>query len=140
MKGQNWQISCTENIVKISRYILNIAISRYFQMMQYIAFAIYRDTKRSPLVLTLAVFSPRLPTPSAWAPWSPLSWQGHSAPHLFIHDFNLHWMHVDKVLLCHLVMTVVKRNTILPNCCFKQNVKIEPRDPGPSPPHRDCTL
>ena len=51
MKGQNWPISCTENIVKISRYFLNIAISRYFQMMQYIAFAIYRDTKRSPLVV-----------------------------------------------------------------------------------------
>ena len=58
MKGQNWPLSDTENIVKISRYFLNIAISRYFQMMQYIAFAIYRDTKRSPLVLTLAVFSP----------------------------------------------------------------------------------
>ena len=49
MKGQNWPLSDTENIVKISRYFLNIAISRYFQMMQYIAFAIYRDTKRSPL-------------------------------------------------------------------------------------------
>ena len=50
MKGQNWPLSDTENIVKISRYFLNIAISRYFQMMQYIAFAIYRDTKRSSLV------------------------------------------------------------------------------------------
>ena len=55
MNGQNWPISCTENIVKISRYFLNIAISRYFQMMQYIAFAIYRDTKRSPLIETTAV-------------------------------------------------------------------------------------
>ena len=53
MKGQNWPLLCTENIVKISRYFLNIAASRYFQMMQYIAFAIYRDTKRSSLVLAL---------------------------------------------------------------------------------------
>ena len=43
-------MSCIKNIVKISRYLL---ISRYFlgfQTMQYIAFAIYRDTKRSTLV------------------------------------------------------------------------------------------
>ena len=53
MKGQNLPLSCTENNVKISRYFLNIAISRYFQMMQYIAFAIYRDTKRSSLLQTL---------------------------------------------------------------------------------------
>ena len=51
MKGQNLPLSCTENIVKISQYFLNIAISPYFQMMQYIAFTIYRDTKRSPLVM-----------------------------------------------------------------------------------------
>ena len=55
MKGQNWPLSDTENIIKISRYFLNIAISRYFQMMQYIAFAIYRDTKRSSLLLTVRV-------------------------------------------------------------------------------------
>ena len=52
MKGQNWPLSDTENIVKISRYFLNIAISRYFQMMQYIALAIYRDTKCSSLIAT----------------------------------------------------------------------------------------
>merc|ERR1712052_36429 len=57
VKGQNWPLSDTENIIKISRYFLNIAISRYFQMMQYIAFAIYRDTKRSPLVVTNAELS-----------------------------------------------------------------------------------
>ena len=50
MKDQNLPLSCTEDIVKISRYFLNIAISRYFQMMQYIAFAIYRDTKHSSLI------------------------------------------------------------------------------------------
>ena len=48
MKGQNWPLSDTENIVKISRYFLNIAISRYFQMMQYIAFAIYHNTNAHP--------------------------------------------------------------------------------------------
>ena len=60
VKGLNWPLSDTENIIKISRYFLNIAISRYFQMMQYIAFAIYRDTKRSSLVLHLIL--PRLIT------------------------------------------------------------------------------
>ena len=55
MKGQNWPLSDAENIVKISQYFLNIAISRYFQMMQYIAFAIYRDTKRSSLPSTLSL-------------------------------------------------------------------------------------
>ena len=54
INDQNLPISNIKNIVKISRYFQIIVISRYFQMMQYIAFTIYRDIKRSSLVLNLS--------------------------------------------------------------------------------------
>ena len=50
MKGQKWLISC------IKKYRDNLwyhDIFWCFQMMQYIAFTIYRDTKRSSLQLTM---------------------------------------------------------------------------------------
>ena len=49
MKGQNWPISCIKKYRDIRRYR---DIFWCFQTMQYIAFAIYRDTKRSALLMT----------------------------------------------------------------------------------------
>ena len=49
-QAKKWPKSYITNIVKISRYFLNIALMQYFQMMQYIAFAIFHDKYCSPLI------------------------------------------------------------------------------------------
>ena len=52
-QAKKWPKSYITNIVKISRYFLNIALMQYFQMMQYIAFAIFHDKYCSPLIKTV---------------------------------------------------------------------------------------